>query len=501
MHIEDFISNYRNHPVLFIGTGVSLRYLKNSYTWDALLNKIATELTGNPEYYLDLKSSHQEDGVFNFEKIASELEEKFNNTLKADRNGKFEHINNVFYENMKKNVNLSRFKIYISHLFSELQYKEEMSDELSDFKKTRKNIGSIITTNYDSLIEKIFDFESLIGNNILLSNPYGSIYKIHGCHSDPNKIIIGEKDYSDFDEKYELIRAQLLSLFIHHPIIFLGYGVGDNNIKKLLKTIFTYVEPNSELAIKIRNNFLLVEYEEGSDNELTTEHDIDMAGFSTIRINRIKTDNFQAIYKALAKIHLPITAMDVRKVQSVVSEIYSGGKIEVNITEDLDSLKNGDKILAIGSSKTISYQFQTASEMMANYFKIMEESNNQILVLIDKYQIQSTQYFPIFGFSSINSAIKSTDRLKEQQRTNLTKALDGIKERFRIAHNTIPDIMDDSSITVSTKNSNIFYNVMNGNLSQDEVEEYLKNMEKKHETDYRRILCAYDLKKYDLPED
>jgi len=269
----------------------------------------------------------------------------------------------------------------------------------------------------------------------------------------------------------------------------------------LLKTIFTYVEPNSELAIKIRNNFLLVEYEEGSDNELTTEHDIDMAGFSTIRINRIKTDNFQAIYKALAKIHLPITAMDVRKVQSVVSEIYSGGKIEVNITEDLDSLKNGDKILAIGSSKTISYQFQTASEMMANYFKIMEESNNQILVLIDKYQIQSTQYFPIFGFSSINSAIKSTDRLKEQQRTNLTKALDGIKERFRIAHNTIPDIMDDSSITVSTKNSNIFYNVMNGNLSQDEVEEYLKNMEKKHETDYRRILCAYDLKKYDLPED
>jgi len=224
MHIEDFISSYRNHPVLFIGTGVSLRYLKNSYTWDALLVKIATELTGNPEYYLDLKSSHQEDGVFNFEKIASELEEKFNNTLKADRNGKFEHINDIFYENMKKNLNLSRFKIYISQLFSELQYKEEMSDELSDFKKTRKNIGSIITTNYDSLIEKIFDFESLIGNNILLSNPYGSIYKIHGCHSAPNKIIIGEKDYSDFDEKYELIRAQLLSLFIHHPIIFLGYG-------------------------------------------------------------------------------------------------------------------------------------------------------------------------------------------------------------------------------------------------------------------------------------
>lgn len=193
--------------------------------------------------------------------------------------------------------------------------------------------------------------------------------------------------------------------------------------------------------------------------------------------------------------------MDVRKVQNVVSEIYSGGKIEVNITEDLDSLKNGDKILAIGSSKTISYQFQTASEMMANYFKILEESNNQILVLIDKYQIQSTQYFPIFGFSSINSDIQSTDRLKEQQRTNLNKALDGIKGRFQIEHTTITDIMEDTAITISIKNSNIFYNVMNGNLILEEVEDYLKNMENKHDTDYRRILCAYDLKKYDVPED
>lgn len=28
MNINDFISNYRNHPVLFVGTGISLRYLK-----------------------------------------------------------------------------------------------------------------------------------------------------------------------------------------------------------------------------------------------------------------------------------------------------------------------------------------------------------------------------------------------------------------------------------------------------------------------------------------
>ncbi len=40
MDIREFISKYRNHPVLFIGTGFSLRYLSNSYTWDGLLKNL-----------------------------------------------------------------------------------------------------------------------------------------------------------------------------------------------------------------------------------------------------------------------------------------------------------------------------------------------------------------------------------------------------------------------------------------------------------------------------
>tara|TARA_R110002020_G_scaffold288474_1_gene503921 strand:- start:696 stop:2189 length:1494 start_codon:yes stop_codon:yes gene_type:complete len=497
MNIKDFISNFKNHPVLFVGTGVSLRYLTNSFTWDGLLKKIAFDLKGNAEYYLDLKSNCQEDGSYNFEKLASLLESEFNTTLKNERDGKFKDINNIFYENMEKGQNLSRFKIYISKIFSEIQIREEKKFEIAEFKKARKNIGSIITTNYDNLIEHIFEFEKLIGNNILLSNPYGSIYKIHGCSSEPHKIIITENDYDQFDGKYELIRAQLLSLFIHHPIIFIGYGVGDNNIKKILKTIFTYVEPNSDLANDIRNNFLLVEYEKDTDNEVISEHDIDMDGYSTVRINKIKTDNFNLIYQALANIHLPISAMDVRKVQNVVAEIYAGGKIEVKITEDLDALKNGDKILAIGSSKTISYQFQTASEIMTNYFKIMEESNHQILVLIDRYNLQSGQYFPIFGFSSINNEIMVATKLKTQQNKLMQNVLNGVSHNQKTKHTRIQDILDDFSIPLTYKNGCMIWNIFEENLELDDVEKYLKGHKTKNNTNYRKLLCAYDLKRYE----
>ncbi|MDC5392199.1 SIR2 family protein, partial [Acinetobacter baumannii] len=101
----------------------------------------------------------------------------------------------------------SRFKIYICKLLEDISEKEEMSQELAELVKARKNIGSILTTNYDLYVEKFFKFLPLIGNNILLSNPYGSVYKIHGCVSDASSMVITQSDYNKFEQKYELIKA------------------------------------------------------------------------------------------------------------------------------------------------------------------------------------------------------------------------------------------------------------------------------------------------------
>lgn len=496
MKVREFISGYRNHPVLFLGTGVSLRYLNTSYTWDGLLRHISTELKGNGEYYLDVKASCEVDGRYDFPKMASLIEKDFNEALLTDRNGKFKEINDFFYESMEKGVNHSRFKIYISKLLGDLEIRESIKGEVSELKKIRKNIASIITTNYDLFIENTFEFQPLIGNDILLSNPYGAVYKIHGCVTDPLKIIITENDYKKFDTKYELIRAQLLSIFIHNPIVFMGYGIGDENIKSLLKTIFTYVEPNSYDAKKIRDNFLLVEYEKGSDSHDICEHDIDIEGFSTIRINKIKTDDFKEVYSAISDLELPISAMDIRKVQNIVKEIYAGGSIKVNITEDLDTLNNSDKIIAIGSSKTIQYQYQTSAEMMTNYFKIIDESNSQILTLINKYTIQKSQYFPVFAFSSIYSGINNIEVMKERQKTKVESAIGALSAPCKVKHNTIDEIMSDESVTDSNKYNAILWSTYNEDLELDEVESFLRNFPDKSGTHYRRILCAFDIKKY-----
>ena len=118
MHIKDFIATYKNHPVLFVGTGISLRYLTDSNTWDGLLKQISQELSGNTEHYLDLKAANEQKGFYNYPAIATQLEQEFNESLKQDRNGKFKEINDIFYESMAKGINLSRFKVYVTKLLS-----------------------------------------------------------------------------------------------------------------------------------------------------------------------------------------------------------------------------------------------------------------------------------------------------------------------------------------------------------------------------------------------
>lgn len=498
MNIFDFVSGFRNHPVLFIGTGVSLRYLENSYTWDSLLKFICYEYSGNNEHYLDIKSNHYNHSKYDYTKIASDIELEFNSFLQKpeQRNGKFKEINDVFYKNMENGINNSRFKIFISELFKTLNYNPEKQDELQALKRVRKNIGSVITTNYDRFVEDVFEFAPLVGNGILLSNPYGSVYKIHGCVTEPDKIIITSDDYTHFSERYELIRAQLLSLFIHNPIIFIGYNIGDDNIKSILKTIFTYVDPNTEEANKIRSNFLLIEYDHNSANTEVIEHDIVLDDIATIRINKIKTDDYTTIYNAISGLQLPVSAMDIRKVQNIVREIYTGGSVKVSITEDLDQLDNKDKVLVIGSKKTIKYAYQTIKEMMINYFAIIEEDNAALIELINKQTIQNQQFFPVYGFSNITTNIENEEQLKQQQQDKLSQFITSPKVSYINQHTTVEEIEKDDDISKTNKDYAIIYGLLNNQIELCSVEHLLRNHANKSSTEYRRLLCAYDYMKY-----
>lgn len=497
MNINKFVSNFKNHPILFIGSGLSMRYLEDSHSWDDLLGHISFEIYGDHEPYLDIKAKNIRNNEVDYSKVASELEEIFERESMGDRNGKFKEVNDIFYLNMKNNIKLSRIKIYISLLLKKIEIRDSKKLEFDELVKIRKNISSVITTNYDQLIETVFEFSPLIGNKILMSNPYGSVYKIHGCVTSVDNIILTKEDYKNFENKYELIRAQLLSLFIHNPIIFLGYSVSDNNIRKILKTIFTYVDHNSEEASKIKSNFLIVEFEKGSTNQKISDFDIIMDDSTTITLNKLKTDDYTSLYINLAHLQLPVSAMDIRKVQNIVKEIYEGGEVKVEVVDDLDKLQNHEKVLAIGNKDRIHYDYQRPGEMMSNYFKIIQEDNYQLLSLIDKQTIQNNQYFPIYGFEKINKDLKKINSLKKVQKMKLNTIYQN--KQLHNKFSSVKSILDSELVSKSRKNDFITYGILSKNIKLEDAKIYLEKLRNDKQvstTDYRKILCAYDFVKY-----
>ncbi|EGQ9171148.1 hypothetical protein F8Y90_17295 [Vibrio cholerae] len=208
----------------------------------------------------------------------------------------------------------------------------------------------------------------------------------------------------------------------------------------------------------------------------------------------MKTNNFQSVYEALSELVLPVSAMDVRKVQSVWRTIITGGDIKVKITEDLDKLSNGEMVIAVGSEKTITYDFMTTKEMIRNYFQIIEESNSQLLKTLNKQKVQVNQWFPCFAFGSICKELTSIERMKENQTSKLNISLNN--DEFNHTHHTVDGIMSDASIRASSKHKAIAWYTYKGLLDLEDVKNFLIDFKDDKSTTYNMMICAYDYKAY-----
>lgn len=99
------------------------------------------------------------------------------------------------------------FKYYVAKKLGEINLDPSVPDynELQYLIQNQNKFAGVITTNYDTLLENIFnDFTVLIGqDSLLVANTLNifEIFKIHGCSSHPNSIVLNEKDYEYFNKK------------------------------------------------------------------------------------------------------------------------------------------------------------------------------------------------------------------------------------------------------------------------------------------------------------
>ena len=329
LDIEDELSNhlkkFTTAPFLFIGSGFSKRYL-NTEDWEGLIRKFCTLVPRGFAYYRSTANSK-------WDVAAQMLAEDFHEIWWNDEiySGSRDE-----YEELATNIS-SPLKIEMSGYLKSKKYKYGINpkndEELNALKEVV--IDGIITTNWDTLIEDIFHEEKMktyIGQKeLLFSNnlEVNEIYKIHGCSTDPDSLVLTEDDYKEFNARNPYLASKLLTIFIEHPVIFIGYSLSDANIIGILESITACLDGTNIGKLKDRLIFL---GRANGEKESFQESTITVNGI-TIPITRIKTDDFEKVYKPLGKIKRKFSTRKLRQMKSEMYELIKHndpkGKIQV----------------------------------------------------------------------------------------------------------------------------------------------------------------------------
>ena len=342
--LTEHLQKINTAPFLFVGSGFSRRYL-GLEDWKGLMERFSDLVPKEFDYYSSTSSN-------DWAKAAEMMAEDFhpiwwNDDSYKDSREEFKgRINSIF----------SPLKIEVAKYLRDIKYEEGQDQNTDKEIEALKNvvIDGIITTNWDMLLEQIFsahDMEVYIGQKeLMFSQPLevNEIYKIHGCSSVPDSLVLTEDDYEDFNDKNAYLAAKLLTIFIEHPVVFIGYSLADNNINKILQSI-TYCLDESNID-KLKDRLIFIERaQEEPDSFLPSSLTVNQL---TIPITRVKTNQYDLVYKALSKNKRKFSMKMMRNIKSQIYELVKtnepGERVHVVDYEDSETAEELEFVIGLG---------------------------------------------------------------------------------------------------------------------------------------------------------
>lgn len=400
-------------PYLFLGSGLSRRYL-GLPDWGGLLKLFSDELGKDFDY---LTASHDND----LPTVASVIAEEFHDFWWHTE--KYSEQKNKYRGKIKGKS--GALKVAVSeYIKQKSQLKagvpgvdaSDMAEELRILSKV--SVDGIITTNYDSLCEQIFpEFRPYIGQQELLLGDaqfIAEIYKIHGCISDANSLILTDADYKEFERGNAYLAAKLLTIFAENPIIFVGYSMNDKYLNEIIESISLAVDDKKINTLSTR--FYLVEWNDDPDSVPVMETCSLERGGKRFPVTRIYTHSFKWIWEVLASLERSFSGPLLRQLREKLYDIVTILNDEPNrekvIALPLESPEaKGQKVVfGLGEFKGIdTSQAMTITEKILETDDLvmdvlekapqpMESSNILDYGIVKHIKARSNQYLPTWKY-------------------------------------------------------------------------------------------------------
>lgn len=331
---KELITKMNATPFLFIGSGLSRRYI-DLPDWKGLLKKFSNN-TRPFEYFLSKSEG-------NTPKAAKLLSKEYHQYWWAQNKSTI-----LTKETSDAMASISSpLKIEIANYLNEIEIEPSIASNQSEISYLKQaNIGGIITTNWDMLLEHLFpDYTTYIGQDeLILKNPQwiAEIYKIHGCASKPQSLVLTSNDYRIFNKKSKYLASKLMTIFMEHPIIFIGYSLSDPNITSILQSLSSCL--NTEQISRLKNNLIFVNRPK-QEEECGIYETLVYARNAPIPAIKIVTNNYSDVYRPLGSIKQRIPTKLLRRFReqlyALTTTLDSSEKLKV---VDIDKLTDRDEV-------------------------------------------------------------------------------------------------------------------------------------------------------------
>lgn len=344
--LSTHLNGFPTAPFLFVGSGFTRRYASTP-DWAGLLRHFA-DVTGRPY------ERYSSDANGNFPRIASLIGEDFRDVWWES-----EEFKESRAAHPSPLTRLSPLKIEVARRFenvtSKLPTEGPLNDELEALRVAV--VEGIITTNYDTSLEYVFtDFTTYVGQDqLLFKDPAGiaEIYKIHGSASDPESLVLTAEDYDRFDERNPYLAAKLLSIFVEHPIVFLGYSMSDINVRKIVTSIASVL--TAENLDRLADRLIFVNWEPEVEATLAVGN-FDV-GTTVIPVRYATVPDYLGVFRVLGQLRRRFPARILRHLRKEVYELVRTSKPTTTVmVADLESdtdISEIDVVIGVGVQKRL----------------------------------------------------------------------------------------------------------------------------------------------------
>lgn len=520
--VSDVVSSSRQYPFLFVGSGLSRRYL-GSPDWVGLLRGISEEALGDPYAYARFVSrARVELGMSTLDGDAASLLPEVASLMEADVNdsllssGRFEQFRSVHGEELAS-ATVSPMKLLVSDRLSALEPRPcEELDLLAEVGSGK--LSGVITTNYDRLCERVFPgFDVKVGEHGMLfheSSFAQELYKIHGSVDEPGSLVLTSADYRAFDEGKDYLVAKLLTIFLEFPVIFLGYSIQDENVKKILASVARCV--GRRRMEEAKNRMLFVRYAPGGSGVGTVSFSFN--GLA-MEMTCVETADFSPIYEALgeAKKTFPLKLVRELKgnVYRLASQIDPSSDVVVSGLDGILSSPDASKRIVIGVAK-FSGEIGCPLKPEDVFRDVLLDDLRYDPADIEKHYLNSfvrrlSGAVPVFKYAStlewrgLGPSVSKLIAERVSLESFRTKTLKNARAKFKLRESSAASLSVGGMIDRYGFDS--AYKKM-GILNEDEISvpelgSYLVKLLRKDEedsllrdSDFRKMVIIYDFVKY-----